>query len=157
MTLDERQAAINKLRELPDKLEALVSGLSAADLTTPYQPGEWTVAQNVHHLADAQTNFYIRVKIMVLEDGPTVKAWEQNTWAETPDSTHADIAPSLAMIRGTHERFAWLLESLSDDDWARTALHPQNGEIVVQGVVIYAANHGEAHLKQITETLAAKQ
>lgn len=156
MPTAEQQAIIRKLRDLPGKLEALVAGLRAADLTTAFQPGEWTVAQNVHHLADAQINFYIRAKLIVLEDHPTVKPWEQNPWAETPDSTGAELAPSLAMIRGTHERYAQLLASLTAAQWQRTAFHPQNGEIVLEGMSAYAADHGEAHLRQISATLAAK-
>jgi hypothetical protein len=147
---------IDAMRRLPAELTALVSGLDDADLYTAYMPGEWTVAQNVHHLADAHMNAFIRVKLGLTEDHPTIKPYNQDRWAETPEADQLPIASSLAIIEGLHARWCVLWESLDDTQWARTVNHPERGAMTVESFLRTYANHGAAHLDQITRTLAAK-
>src|SRR3982750_4114327 len=116
---------IDVIRSFPARLEALVMDLTPEELTTAYNAPEWTVAQNVHHLADAHMNGYIRFKLMVTEDGPPMKAYEQPLWAELADAKDADIRPSLALLRALHQRWTLFLESI--EDWSRIGVHPQRG------------------------------
>lgn len=87
MTAQERSTLINKIRQLPQQIAALVDGLSAAQLTTPYLAGEWTVAQNVHHLADSHMNSYIRCKLIATEEQPPLKPYDQDLWANFVDAS----------------------------------------------------------------------
>ena len=70
MTSQERKPLIDKIRHLPGQIAELVSGLSETRLTTHFLAGEWTVAQNVHHLADSHMNSYIRCKLILTEEHP---------------------------------------------------------------------------------------
>ena len=88
---NERQVLIDKIAALPGQIEALVHGLSNAQLTTHYLPNEWTVAQNVHHLFDSHVNSYIRCKLIATEDNPPLKPYDQDQWANFPDASSADI------------------------------------------------------------------
>jgi hypothetical protein len=153
-TLQERRVWSERLRTVADELETLVKELTHEQLTTPYLPGEWTVAQNIHHLADAQMTLFFRFKLIVLADYPTVVPFDQNIWAETPDATNANIADSLGIIRGVHRRWAVLAESLDDAAWARTGYHPESGDITPDDILSYAARHGELHVEQIAKILA---
>jgi hypothetical protein len=154
-TPQERRARIDKIRRLPAQLEALVSPLTPSQLTTPYLAGEWTVAQNVHHLADSHINSYIRMRLMLTEDHPTLKPYDQEVWATLPDAGTPDLQSSLAILRGLHHRWVQLFESLQEDDWARAGLHPEVGEITVEDILRIYSDHCDAHLDQITRTLAA--
>lgn len=156
LTATERQNRIERLRALPERLEALVAGLRDTDLYTPYLAGEWTVAQNVHHLADSHMNAFIRLKLLLTEDRPTLKPYHQDMWAATPDAMNLPVESSLALLRGLHARWAVLFESLSDDQWQRSGFHPENGDITAEDLLRTYAGHGEAHLDQITRTLAAR-
>ncbi|GAB4339627.1 MAG: putative metal-dependent hydrolase [Phototrophicales bacterium] len=149
------QEPIERIRSLPNALETLVQHLTAEQLTTPYIPGEWTIAQNIHHLADSQMNLFIRFKLILLEDHPMLKPFEQDDWAKTADSTHAEIDESLAIIRGVHLRLARLLESLSPVDLERTGHHPERGIISLGSLVSYFGDHGWLHVDQIKQVLAA--
>ena len=99
MTTQERQQDIDKIRRLPGQIEALVSGLSAAQLTTHFLASEWTVAQNVHHLADSHMNSYIRCKLILTEEKPPLKPYDQDAWANLPDAQSADLSASLLLLR----------------------------------------------------------
>lgn len=155
-TSSERQRLIEALRTLPAQLEALTAGLSAAQLTIPYLAGEWTVAQNIHHLADSHMNAYIRCKLIATEEHPTLKPYDQDRWAALPDGQHADVSVSLALLRALHQRWVLFWEQLPGDAWVRSGLHPENGEVSLDDQLRLYAAHGLGHLDQITRTLAAQ-
>jgi hypothetical protein len=154
---EERRGQIEQMRQAPDEMAALVQNLSETELTTVYILGEWTVAQNVHHIAEAQSVAYFRFKVMALGDHPTVTPFNQDDFARTPESTSADIADSLAMLRAVNRRWARLAESLRDEQWERVGLHPEAGEISPASIFPYYANHTQVHINQIRQTLAARE
>lgn len=123
-TTGQRQAMIDRIRCLPNELEACISGLTEEQLTTHFIEGEWTVAQNVHHLADSHTNSYIRFKLTLAEENPPLKPYDQDVWADMVDATSGDITSSLILLRGLHSRWANLLEGFSDEDWIAPATIP---------------------------------
>src|ERR1700691_977966 len=95
---DVRAAQIQVLRDLPERLTAAVAGLDDAQLDTPYREGGWTVRQLVHHVADSHANCYVRFKLALTEDWPTVKSYDEKAWASLADSRWLPVDVSLAMI-----------------------------------------------------------
>ena len=148
--------AIERIRRLPVQIERLVADLTDAQLTTHFLEDEWTVAQNVHHLADSHMNSYIRVKLILTEAHPTLKPYDQDAWAELADADGSNLETSLLILEGLHRRWVALFESLDEAQWHRAGLHPENGEMTVADFVEVYAAHGEAHLDQIRRTLAAQ-
>jgi hypothetical protein len=154
-TPEERAAKIARIAALPEQLKALVCTLTPEQLTTRYLPGEWTVAQNVHHLADSHMNAYVRLKLMLTEENPTFKPYDQDAWADTPDADHAQVGESLQLLRGLHARWVRLLESLDDAQWQRTGWHPESRQTYTPETILRIySGHGEGHLDQIRRTLA---
>lgn len=151
-----RDELIERVRALPERLERAVAGLSAEQLTTHYLAGEWTVAQNVHHLADSHMNAYIRSRLILTEENPTLKPYDQDRWAELPDARQADLTTSLALLRAIHARWVSFWEALDEGAWERVGYHPADGVVTLGGILRSYADHGEAHLDQIGRTLAAK-
>ena len=156
LTSSQRQILIGKIRALPDQLAELTAGLTAEQLTTPYLDGEWTVAQNVHHLPDSHMNSYIRCKLMATEDKPPLKPYDQDLWAAFPDAQAADISGSLALLRNLHARWVGFWEQLPEEAWSRTGIHQNDGVVALEDMLRLYAAHGEAHIDQITRTLAAQ-
>ena len=154
---DERAGLIAELRRLPEQVADLVAGLSDRQLTTAFLDGEWTVAQNVHHLVDSHSNSYIRCKLIATEERPTLRPYDQDAWAALPDGSEADLAVSLAILRALHERWARFWERLPADDWGRVGLHPESGEMTLDSILSSYVDHGAGHLDQIRRTLAAEQ
>ena len=162
LTPEERQTQIEKIRDLPAQLRSLVANLSAEELTTHYLADEWTVAQNVHHLADAHMNSFVLFKRILSADRPPVQGYDPDAWADMADANHADIELSLRILDSLHARWTQLLTSLSDDSLARTGvfarvgINSQGDERSIDDYIRIYGNHGEAHLDQIERTLAAK-
>jgi uncharacterized damage-inducible protein DinB len=143
------------IRKLPRQVAEFVAPLSGEQLTTQYLDGEWSVAQNVHHLADSHMNSYIRLKLILTEERPTVRPYDQDAWAMTPEANSPDLSASLQLLAALHRRWAELFDSLNDDQWLRVGIHPVSGEITPETLLESYAKHGEAHLDQMGRTLAA--
>lgn len=154
--MTDRTLLIDKIRRLPEQIAGLVAGQSDAQLTAHPLAGEWSVAQNVHHLADSHMNSYIRCKLIATEDHPTLKPYDQDMWAEMVDASGPDLAVSLALLTALHSRWVVFWENLPANAWARTGFHPENGDISLDDLLESYAAHGEAHIDQITRTLAAQ-
>ena len=154
---NERQALIEKIRDFPAELTALVADLTAEQLIAPTSDGEWTVAQNVHHIPDSHMNSYIRCKLIATEDRPTLKPYNEKLWAQFADATGADLTVSLALLKALHARWVVFWQTLPDEAWGRQGYHPANEMTVTLDDMLrdYVA-HGEAHLDQIRRTLAAQ-
>src|SRR5688500_16194875 len=134
------RAAIDAIRALPDELERTLATLDEPMLDQSYRDGGWTRRQVVHHIADSHMNAYIRMKLILSEDHPTLRPYDQDAWAALPDSAGA-IAPTLQLIRGLHDRWAAFLDTVDDASWSRTAHHPEDGEVVLGELVEKYAGH----------------
>ena len=91
MTSEERRTLIDKIVALPAKVEATIKGMSDTQLDTPYGEGKWTPRQVVHHLADGHINAFCRFKLILTEDHPTIKPYNQDLWAKLPDTVSAPV------------------------------------------------------------------
>jgi|SRR5579871_434200 len=151
LTADRRRALISEMAEAPGALRAAVNGLSEAQLDTAYRPGGWSVRQVVHHLADAQLNWYIRTKLALTEDKPTIKPFDEARWAELEDARRGPIEPSLVLFDGLYQRWVRLFEGLTPADWGREFLHPERGDLTIEYTLPMQVWHGHHHTAQITE------
>jgi hypothetical protein len=149
VTPEKRREWMATITALPRDLERALADLPADALDTPYREGGWTVRQVVHHLADSHGNALFRMKLALTEESPAIKTYEEQLWAELPDGRAADLAPSLAILSGVHARMTVLLESLTPDQWAREARHPQWGAITVEWLLQMYAWHCRHHLGHI--------
>ena len=147
-TPEERRILITKIETLPGILEATVAELSDKQLDTPYRDGGWTVRQVVHHLCDSHMNAFLRFKLMLNEEKPLIKTYDQDVWAASKEYG-MPIVGALALLRGLHERWHVLVNSIPEEGWGRTAMHPENGEITLDRMLTIYGNHGEKHCMQI--------
>lgn len=151
----DRQTQIEQIRTLPRRLEELVAGLTPEQLTAVAIEGEWSVAQNVHHLVDSHINSYVRCKLILTEENPTLRPYDEAAWARLPDGAEADISVSLALLGQLHMRWVRFWESVPEPAWSRTAFHPQGGSVTLEKQLQLYVEHGQAHLDQIERVLAA--
>jgi hypothetical protein len=141
---------IDEIAAAPAHLRAAVHGLSPQQIDTPYRPGGWTVRQLVHHVPDSHLNSYVRFRLALTEQEPTIKPYDQERWAELPDSRTAPLDVSLSLLESLHERWVLLLRSLTAADWKRTFRHPDLGVVNLEGTVALYAWHGRHHVAHIT-------
>ncbi len=150
LTDAQRSTMIGQIRETPARLNAAVDGLNASQLDTPYRPGGWTVRQLAHHIPESHMNAYIRFKLALTENEPTIKTYEESLWAELPDAKTLPIEPSLRLLENLHHRWVASLEAISPEQWNRKLRHPENGLMSLDQMLALYSWHGRHHVAHIT-------
>jgi uncharacterized damage-inducible protein DinB len=152
-----RAAHIQTLHLLPGRLKAAVADLSDAQLDTPYREEGWTVRQVVHHVADSHANSYVRCKLALTEDWPTIKPYDEAAWAELSDARWLPVGISLDLITALHARWVALLESLAEEDFHRGYVHPDSGgrQNLAQVLALYDwhSRHHTAHIANLRQRM----
>jgi len=152
-----RQERIATIASAPDGLRGAIEGLTAEQIDTPYRDGGWTVRQLVHHVADSHVNAYCRHKLVVAEDEPTIRAYDEKTWAELPEVAVLEPGVSLALLYGLHARWAAFLAALPEEAFARVFHHPEMPKpMSLDASVALYAWHGRHHTAHITQLRAAR-
>ena len=146
-----RAAAIAIIADTPKQLRAAVKGLSDKQLDTPYRDGGWTVRQLAHHVPDSHMNAYVRTRLALTEENPTIKPYDEKKWSELADARTCPIEPSLAMLEAIHERWVALLKSLEPAEFSREFVHPEHGPRSLDWMVALYAWHGPHHVAHVTE------
>ncbi|QIP14807.1 putative metal-dependent hydrolase [Spirosoma aureum] len=150
-TTEQNHEHIAIIAGMPRKLTELVGRWDDERLDTPYRPDGWTVRQVVHHVVDSHINAYVRVKLALTENNPTISPYEEGDWAKLADYT-LDVAPSLVILSNLHLRWVTVLKSLTEDQRQRTYFHPgsQRSFPISEVIGIYAW-HGEHHYQHINQ------
>ena len=147
---EQRHKLLDDVAQTPINLRTSVKGLSDSQLDTPYRDGGWTVRQVVHHVPDSHMNAYVRFKMALTEDSPTIKTYEEARWAELPDTKATPVEVSLVLLDTLHDRWVRLLRSLTPEQWNRTYRHPELGPMTLEKVLALYAWHGRHHVAHIT-------
>src|SRR5260370_16441784 len=145
LTPDERRDGIDAIAQTPARLKAAIAGLSPEQLDTPYRPGGWTVRQVIHHLPDSHMNSYVRFKLALTEDEPTIKPYDEALWAKLNDSQETPIEVSLTLLEALHKRWFTLLRGIRSQDFARRLNHPEPGTMTLDDVLTTSSGHGRHH------------
>src|SRR5256885_6860419 len=144
-------ACIDQIAAAPANLRKAFAGLNDAQLDTPYRSGGWTVRQVAHHLPDSHLNAYVRFKLGLTEDKPTIKPYMEDRWAELQDTQSTPLEVSLALLDSLHTRWVRLLRSLKPDDWKRSFRHPELGVVALEKNLALYSWHGQHHVAHVTE------
>jgi hypothetical protein len=141
---------ISQFEALPLWLDYAIENLDAEQLHTPYRPGGWTIVQVIHHIADSHMNAYIRFKLALTEDNPTIKPYEEAAWAETPDIEATPVNVSVTLLHALHRRWSDAMRRLEDAQWERSFFHPeQQRSIPLWELTALYAWHGRHHVEHI--------
>ncbi|HEX4783522.1 MAG TPA: bacillithiol transferase BstA [Candidatus Sulfotelmatobacter sp.] len=147
---EQKKTSLDEIARTPANLRAAVKGLSESQLDTPYRPGGWTVRQVVHHVPDSHLNSYVRFKLALTEDEPTIKPYAEDRWAELPDTKATPVEISLVLLDALHDRWVRLLRLLTPEDWKRAFRHPEMGPMTLEKTLALYAWHGRHHVAHVT-------
>lgn len=144
-------SAISEIENFPNLVKTEIENLDEKDLNLKYRPEGWTISQVVHHCADSHINSYVRFKLALTENLPTIKPYEESLWAELPDSK-LSLFVSLKLLEALHERWVFILKSLSGGDLNKEFIHPEQSEKISlkENILIYSwhCQHHLAHIRQ---------
>ena len=151
LTEAEKKVLIQQIADTPVHLRSATTALSESQLDTPYRPGGWTVRQVVHHVPDSHMNSYVRFKLALTEEEPTIKTYAEDRWAELADTKATPIEVSLTLLESLQDRWVRFLRSLTYEPWKRTFRHPDLGPMNLEKTLALYAWHGRHHVAHITE------
>ena len=157
MDYETIKSRIQEIESLPLRLAREVNGLTREQLNTPYRSGGWSVRQVVHHLADSHMNGYIRLKWALTEDTPTIKPYNQDAWAGTPENVLFPVSDALDFLQLLHKKWVVLLNALDEQHLDRKFDHPESGEYDLRKSIALYAWHGNHHLAQIKGLIERKR
>lgn len=143
------EKALDDIESAPLRLREAVAEFDEHKLNTPYRPGGWTVRQVVHHIPDSHLNSYMRFRLALTEENPTIKPYAEDRWAELTDARTADPEISLALLGSLHRRWILLLRSLTSADLQRSFVHPDLGPVTLDRNICLYGWHGRHHVAQI--------
>lgn len=147
---------IGIIRNLPTKLEEQLKGITHEQLDFAYRPEGWQIKQVVHHLADSHMNAFIRTKMALTEEAPTIKPYYERRFAKLPDANNYNIESSLAILTGVHARFILLFESIDEEGFSKTYVHPQSKRTYrIDSVLALYAWHSMHHLGHVNQALSS--
>jgi DinB superfamily len=147
----QRQKFMEEIEQAPEALRAAIRGLTREQIETPYRDGGWTVRQVVHHVPESHMNAYIRFKLALTEDEPTIKPYLEDRWAKLDDVASTPLEVSLSLLDSLHRRWAILLRSLKPADWKRNFHHPEMGVVSLEKSLSLYAWHGRHHVAHVTQ------
>ncbi|WP_109830754.1 YfiT family bacillithiol transferase [Reichenbachiella versicolor] len=158
VTIDQRfvDRCIQTIESFPEKVIEATESLTE-ELDWRYRPEGWTIRQVVHHCADSHMNSFVRFKLAMTEDKPTIKPYYEDRWAEMTDYSEMNIASSVLILTGLHARWAKLLTDLTEGDWSKKLIHPEHGGEIELGWMIGNYDwHCEHHLAHIYQAIESK-
>jgi hypothetical protein len=150
MTEQQKAQCLDEIEQTPARLRAAVRGLNDLQLDTPYRDGGWTVRQVVHHVPDSHMNSYVRFKLALTEDEPTIRPYMENLWAELPEAKSAPIELSLTLLESLHQRWMLALRGIKPEEWKRNLRHPEMGLLSLEKTLALYAWHGRHHVAHVT-------
>jgi hypothetical protein len=148
---------ITIIEALPSWMDVCIENLDEVHLQTPYRPGGWTVQQVIHHVADSHINAYVRLKLALTEDNPTIKPYQEARWAELADTQIVPVNISVTLLHALHRRWVAVLRNMEPKDWERTYYHPDNKRDypLWEMTAMYAwhSRHHMEHIRQLRERM----
>ncbi|HKS74812.1 MAG TPA: putative metal-dependent hydrolase [Terriglobales bacterium] len=147
----ERAKFIEDVAQTPQNLRAAVAGLNQQQLDTPYRDGGWTVRQVLHHVPESHMNAYIRFKLALTEDEPTIKPYMEDRWAKLDDVQSTPPEVSMALLDNLHDRWVRVLKAIKPEEWKRNFRHPEMGVVSLEKNLALYSWHGKHHVAHVTE------
>lgn len=152
-TAIDRQGYIQVIQNLAPTLRDLIATFTPEQFEKPYREGGWNAKQVIHHLADSHMNSYIRFKLALTEDNPTIKPYREELWAEMQEYQDTPIAVSLNLLEALHIRWTNLLNTMQASDFERTFFHPESKKSIhlAEALALYAwhSRHHAGHIELI--------
>jgi hypothetical protein len=153
MDQSQRRALIEQYEDGYRVIVEALQDISEAELDARPAPGEWSPREVVHHLADSEMTSAIRLRLLLAEERPALRGYDQEEFARR---LYYDRP-----VRGSLEAFRWarvataeILHRMREDEWAREGTHSESGRYaVVDWLEIYGV-HAHEHAAQIREARA---
>jgi hypothetical protein len=154
MTDEQRNALVQKYKDGYRAVAEALAGATDRELDARPSPEKWSAREIVHHLADSEMTSAIRLRLLVVEDRPTIKGYDQEAFARKLFYDRP-VEASLEAFRYARETTTQILQRMTAADWAREGTHSEVGAYSVDKWLEIYADHAHNHADQIRRARAA--
>jgi hypothetical protein len=150
----EPASSLARLKGTARDLVSLLTTATDEQLRRAPEPGEWSPATVLSHLADAELVHGVRMRMILTGDRPYIAAYDENAWVRRFAELDTDAKETMARWRALRDANVRLLESLDDSEWKLSGLHAERGEMSVAAIAALMAKHDSEHVDQMRAGLA---
>jgi hypothetical protein len=154
MDRQKRSALIARYKEGYREVAAALEGASDKELDARPAPDKWSARQIVHHLADSEMTSAVRLRLLVAEENPAIRPYDEKEFANRLHYNRS-IANSLLAFQAARLSTGDLLDAMTDDDFAKRGTHPEHGSYGVERWLEIYADHAHNHADQIRRARAS--
>ncbi|HEX2445377.1 MAG TPA: DinB family protein [Vicinamibacterales bacterium] len=154
MTDEQRKTLIQKYKDGYRAVAEALAGATDRELDARPAPEKWSAREIVHHLADSEMTSAIRLRLLIVEDRPTIRGYDQEAFARKLFYDRPCEA-SLEVFRYARETTGQILQRMTAADWAREGTHTEVGAYSVEKWLEIYADHAHNHADQIRRARAA--
>jgi GNAT superfamily N-acetyltransferase len=122
-------------------------------LARTYGPGKWPVRFILHHLADAETVLFDRIRRTISEPRQVLWAFDQDAWAKGLDYSRIPLELSRRIYESVREGIIYHARLHYEKTGAREFVHSETGLRTLKDEFDKVVWHNEQHLEQIERAL----
>jgi hypothetical protein len=148
MDIERRKQMLARYGEGIATIHAALEGVTDAELDRRPAPDAWTAREIVHHLADSETNSFIRLRRLVAEDDPVIIGYDEQLWAARLHYERPIESP-LATLAAVRAASLDLALSLTEAEWQRSGTHTESGPYSIERWLEIYCQHPQDHAEQI--------
>ena len=133
-----------------------VTALADGDLDR-HQPDGWSPRQVIHHVADSETQSYVRLRRLVAEpEGSLIQGYDEGAWAQNKTLGYEElpVENSFAVFLSVRAASLEIIKRLSTQDLEKSGQHSESGKYTVQKWLETYTKHPRDHADQIKSALA---
>jgi DinB superfamily len=149
---------MQSIEETRNVLAGLLQNLPETVAKKSPEPGKWSIAEIVAHLADTELAAGFRFRAIAGgEDGVPIPGYDQDRWAEAGNYRVAKMEDSLKSFLAVREMNLRFLKGLPEKAWSKYGIHSERGRESLRDLVVLVAGHDLNHIAQIRKILSSAQ
>ncbi len=113
----------------------------------------WSILEIICHLRDTEQRAFDRVRLMIEEDRPFLSGYDPDTVARESNYQSQSLDDALDAFETLRREQIAFLQTLNEDQWSRSAVHEEAGDISVQSLTAHMAAHDCVHMAQISRRI----
>jgi len=153
--MSDHAELLERFRRGAELLAFAMTGAAGPELDFKPAADQWSVRQNVCHLADAELVAAIWLRQVIAEESPTLHGYDQDAWVDRLDYARRKLSHVIETFRRTRSDNHDLVKDMSVETFSRSGVHPTLGPSTLIDLLRLYSENTEKHIMQIRAARAA--
>ncbi len=144
---------LQQIQRSPRRIAALLRGKRPPHLSRRPTPGQWSVAEILAHLTEAEIAFGYRIRLIAGAPGTPIQAFNQDKWQANARYLQRNSKQTAAFFENLRLLNVLFIKSLPPDSLDRFGIHEERGQESIRRLTELMAGHDENHIRQLAAIL----